>query len=118
MRSLKAIFCLFAVIIFILSAASFASTARDFDRRGEVVRSSERASLETASASQPQSERIYIVRREGDAVCVYERGSDVPLGRLAIDPRGLPETDRMLLECGIMAEGDAQLLALIEDYGS
>ena len=116
MKSLKAVFCVFAVMIFALSAASFASTARDFERSRSTPGSG-RGSIEGAAEQEP-AERVYIVRLEGDSVRVYERGSDVPLGRLAVDPRALPEADLMLLDCGILAEGDAQLLALIEDYGS
>lgn len=117
MKSLKTAFLIFAAVVFVLSAFSFLSTSRRTDSDGRTVADGHGQS-EGRSAADTPHERVYIVRREGDLICVYERGSDTPLGRLAIDPRTLPEADRSLLECGILAEGDAQLLALIEDYGS
>jgi len=107
MKIFKGLFMLFSVVIFLLAAVSFVSSARDA-----------RAEVTVQPREQTETERTYIIRCEGDMVCLYESGSDRPLGRLNIDPRDLPEEDRRLLECGILAQGEEQLISVLEDYSS
>lgn len=106
MKALRRLFLIFSLVIFALSAASFMSSARLSAQRH-------------AGGREPMAqEQSYILRCDNGKVCVYENGSDQPIGRLNIDPADLPEDDRRLLECGILVQNRSQLMSLLEDYSS
>lgn len=100
MKAFQRIFLLFAVVCFILSAASFASSIN------------ERASEPVAA-----TDSSYILKCDGEAICVYSDSACTErIGVLDICVSDLPPEDRQLLECGLLIENEQQLLSLIEDY--
>ncbi len=100
MNGTKRLFLIFSVICFVLSGAAFASA------------------LAGTPESQPAGgEQSYILRSDGDSICVYSDPACTNLiGHLDVRASDLPATDREMLECGLLIESEQQLLSLIEDY--
>lgn len=104
MKSFKRLFLFFAVICFVLSAASFASS---------LERENEKAVRRAAS------DESYVLKSEGDVICVYSDTSCTErMGVLSVRASELPAEDRDLLECGLLIENEEQLISLLEDYTS
>lgn len=104
MKSFQRLFLLFAVICFVLSAASFASSLGGDGKR---------------NAPSADGRESYVLRSEGDVICVYSDTScSERMGVLSVRASELPAEDRDLLECGLLIENEEQLLSLIEDYTS
>lgn len=104
MKSFQRLFLFFAAICFVLSAASFASS---LGGRGDAAPSAENA------------RESYVLRSEGDIICVYSDTSCTErIGVLDVRAGELPAEDRGLLECGLLIENEEQLLSLLEDYTS
>jgi len=100
MKGFQRLFLIFAVICFVLAAASFAS------------------SMNSGKTSTPVSaETSYILKCDGDRIYVYsDSACSNQIGVLDVHVSDLPPEDRQLLECGLLIENEQQLLSLIEDY--
>ena len=67
------------------------------------------------------SQSYYIVRKDGDSICVFfcsEDGSEVKLEETEILYDLLPAEDQKAFEEGIRAEGQEELAALLQDFES
>lgn len=104
MKPVKRLFLLFAAGLFALSVVNYINHRADPPRE-----------VETSSAGSPASEG-YLVRSEGNRICVHSLSSGST--RLVEDIRvsDLPEADREQLARGLTLPDEASLLALLEDY--
>lgn len=76
------------------------------------------AAPRTAESRQTESKAVhtYVLRDENGHLALYENGSAVK--QYDVYTALLPEADRQLLLAGIPIQDQAQLNALLEDYGA
>lgn len=103
MFNLKKCLVIVSCVFFLASVCIFVSTL---------------AGAADSPVQQAQGES-YLVRQTGGQIGVYslpENGE--PMYVLPVAVNQLPETDRILLEAGIYAASYAELVSILEDYGS
>ena len=107
MKTFRTAFLLFSVSVFLLSAASFASSVgRNLMTVG---------AAQAVSAPEPA---YYVVKELDGCIGIYAADSQEPLRVVHISVADLPEEDRYLLGCGMVVRGNTELRELIEDYTS
>ena len=60
----------------------------------------------------------YIIKSEGNSLCVYCEGEDAPIKTVELDVSALPPVDQELLEKGIRVSSKEDLNQLLEDLCS
>lgn len=60
----------------------------------------------------------YIIKSEGNALCVYREGEEDPIKIVELDVSALPSVDQELLEKGIRVSSKEDLNQLLEDLCS
>ncbi len=60
----------------------------------------------------------YIIKSEGNTLCVYCEGEDAPIKTIELDVSALPPVDQELLEKGIRVSSKEDLNQLLEDLCS
>ena len=60
----------------------------------------------------------YLVQEYRGHIGIFRDGSQFPFQELEIEVESLPRADQILLAHGIIAEGDAELRKILEDYES
>ena len=58
----------------------------------------------------------YLVRLDGDRLCVFAEGSRTPAAEYELPADWLPDYDRILLEYGVRARNAEELRQILEDY--
>lgn len=104
MKLIRRSFLFFAAVMFALSLARWLDT-RELPPREQ----------QSVSAAQSESGG-YLVRSEGDRVCVVPATGGHPLYLEGVKVSDLPEADRLQLAAGFALPDDDALLALLEDY--
>lgn len=103
MKHIKRLFVLLSACVFVFSLVSF---YKAYTRVGEL-------SVKSPAAASGEG---YVVRCEGDRLCIYPLDGGEPVRVPELRVSDLPEDDRQLLELGFVVESDEMLLALLEDY--
>ena len=67
-------------------------------------------------AAEKAAGKAYLVRLEGDRLCVFAEGDRTPAAEYELPADWLPDYDRILLEYGIRAANADELRQIIEDY--
>ncbi len=58
----------------------------------------------------------YLIRLNGDMLCVFAEGSRTPAAEYELPAGWLPDYDRILLEYGIRVRDTEELRQILEDY--
>lgn len=106
MKLAKRLFLLFSAAMFALSLVNF--LRHNTDEPQEL-------NAEAASAASASSEG-FLVRSEGDRICIQPTGGGIVRYVDGVRVSDLPEADRLQLAHGFTLPDEAALLALLEDY--
>ena len=68
------------------------------------------------SAAEQAAGQQYLIRLNGDMLCVYAEGSKTPAAEYELPADWLPDYDRILLEYGIRTGNADELRRILEDY--
>lgn len=104
MKLIRRLFLVFAAALFALSLQNYLSSQNGAPR--EVG----------SSAAGSASSEGYLVRSEGDRICIQPLSGGRPGYVEGLRVSDLPEEDRRQLEKGLSLPDEASLLALLEDY--
>ena len=78
--------------------------------------------VESPSALCEEAEKAaapaYLVKLDGDMLCVFAEGSRTPAAEYELPAGWLPDYDRILLEYGIRVRDTEELRQILEDYVS
>ena len=68
------------------------------------------------SAAEQAGVRHYLIKLNGDTLCVYAEGGKTPEAEYELPADWLPDYDRILLEYGIRTGNADELRQILEDY--
>lgn len=69
-----------------------------------------------AEAVQKAPDTAYLLKLDGDMLCIYAEGSRTPAAEYELPAGWLPDYDRILLEYGLRVNNAKELRQLLEDY--
>ena len=96
-------------ISLVIIAGSLTASAR---------RTPDRPAVEHPATSAVTTAPGYVLRIDGDALCLYRSGCDTPYQRLDMPLSLLSDYDRQQLTQGITVQTQAEARQLVEDYTS
>lgn len=123
-RSYRSIPCLLSMasVFLIITAISLNFNIRVQNEPPNAAQSGEKPpqNTEFSAPEQPTGVRlpVYTVREYRGIIGAFEENSEEPFLTVDVAVSSLPKTDAALIRQGIVVEGQAALLRLLEDYES